>query len=108
MALLFNGQLIEYGIGKGSARACEGLREKWICSFIIGSRGNSRGTRKATRKVTHDRSLRTVRHANIKTVGRSIRTGKTTSSSKSQCRKREMNNMGFVGKLNIGVYMPYT
>ncbi|KAL0100877.1 hypothetical protein PUN28_019337 [Cardiocondyla obscurior] len=26
MALLFNGQLIEYGIGKGSARGCEGLR----------------------------------------------------------------------------------
>jgi len=56
MALLFNGQLIEYGIGKGSARGCEGLREKWICSFIIGSRGNSREMWKAT----HDRSLRTV------------------------------------------------
>lgn len=40
MALLFNGQLIEYGIGKGSARGCEGLREKWICSFITGSRAN--------------------------------------------------------------------
>lgn len=57
MDLLFNGQLIEYGIGKGSARGCEGLREKWICSFITGSRANSRGTRKAT----HDRNLRTER-----------------------------------------------
>lgn len=47
MALLFNGQLIEYGIG--SARGCEGLREKWICSFIAGSRADSRGTHEKRR-----------------------------------------------------------